>query len=213
MPDDDSRLLQILTTEHFGLQGARGTATAESSSRCTLYLTVLSGATLALSFVSQVGSRPDLLPAFALLALPVVFFLGAVTYIRVLQTAIEDYLYQRGINRIRHAYTELAPRASHYLLSIYDDDEGVRQSQGLPRSRWQGLFTMYTMIYVINSIVGGVCAGIGLGMHQSTTWAIGTASVGTTVLSIMAFSRHQARLWKRAEPYMSVRFPSPADVK
>ena len=81
--------VQVMTTEHFTLQSARAAATMESSSRSALFLTVLSAALVALALAAQVATPREVL-LLALLALGVVFFLGLVTYLRVLENGIED---------------------------------------------------------------------------------------------------------------------------
>ena len=79
----------------------------------------------------------------ALTVLPAVLFLGLVTYVRVLQSSIEDILYARAINRIRHYYTEIDPSQAHYfLLSGRDDFRGALANMCIRDSWTQFLFTM-----------------------------------------------------------------------
>jgi hypothetical protein len=58
-PDGDGResdpqaLLTILTTEHFTLQGARGSTISESSARAALYVGAVSSALIALGFIAH----------------------------------------------------------------------------------------------------------------------------------------------------------------
>ena len=69
-------LLSVLVPEHFVLQSARGAATSEAGIRASLYLTSLTGALVALSFIAQVGEQFD---AFAAAVLPALFLLGEFT--------------------------------------------------------------------------------------------------------------------------------------
>ena len=46
---------------------------------------------------------------FALLILPVVLFVGLATYVRLLEINNEDYVWVRGMNRLRGAYLEIDP--------------------------------------------------------------------------------------------------------
>jgi hypothetical protein len=115
--------VQVMTTEHFTLQTARGAATTESSSRSALFLTVLSAALVAIALAAQV-TTPDHVLLLALLALGVVFFLGLVTYLRVLENGIEDYLYVKEINRIRHFYVEVAPETAPYFRPLLSRRSG-----------------------------------------------------------------------------------------
>jgi hypothetical protein len=64
--------------------------------------------------------------AFAHFLLPVVFFLGVTTIVRLAQVNWEDATWVQGMNRIRHAYFDLAPELEPYFVaSKHDDDEGV----------------------------------------------------------------------------------------
>src|SRR5919198_4933605 len=96
--DRDPALLTALTTEHFTLQGARSQTVSESSARSSLYLGSVSSTLIALGFVSQVSEGGDLFQLFALAALPTLFVLGLFTFVRLVESSIEDMLYGRAIN-------------------------------------------------------------------------------------------------------------------
>jgi uncharacterized membrane protein len=204
------RLLQVLSTEHFVLQGARSAATAEATSRSSLYLTVVSAAVLALSFVAQANAS-GLRVLFALLVLPVVFLLGVMSYQRVLQNGIEDFHYVRGLNRIRHAYIQVVPESARYfVLSPYDDAAGVMRSMALVQpARRVSLFTTANMISMITSIVGGVAvavAGRGPG-HAPLAIAVLLGGLAAVAFGGL-FYVHQQRRWSRAQDYPPALFPS-----
>lgn len=99
--------MSALVTEHFVLQSARGVTTSEAGSRSSLYLTALSSALVAFGFL---GGGPALVP-FAAAVLPALFVLGEFTYVRLLETSIEDVLLLRSIQRIRGYYRDLVPEA------------------------------------------------------------------------------------------------------
>ena len=101
--------MQALTTEHFTLQTARAVAVSEGNGRTALYLGTLSSPLVALALVAQQSLFGRVFHVVALTVLPAVFFLGLVTYVRILQSSIEDILYARAINRIRHYHTEIDP--------------------------------------------------------------------------------------------------------
>ena len=62
---------------------------------------------------------------FALVLFPSLLFLGLMTFESVVQSAIQDAICLRGINRIRHLDVELAPQMHDYfLLPIHDDATG-----------------------------------------------------------------------------------------
>lgn len=204
--------VQIMTTEHFTLQSARGAATAESSSRSALFLTVLSAAIVAVALAAQVVT-PHRVLLLALLALGVVFFLGLVTYLRVLENGIEDYLYVKEINRIRHFYVQVAPETARYfVLSHHDDPEGIHRSMGMKIRRLESLLTSAGAIGVINGVVGGVVLAVSLqALIQPARSITAVAGVASAVLVAMAFLRHQNIRWRTAEETAPPRFRSPAD--
>ncbi|HEX3215024.1 MAG TPA: hypothetical protein VH016_20840, partial [Actinomycetota bacterium] len=105
-PEQQQAFMQALTTEHFTLQTARAVAVNEGNGRTALYIGALSSTLVALALVAQRSPLGHLFHVVALTVGPAVFFLGLVTYVRVLQSSIEDILYARAINRIRHYYTE-----------------------------------------------------------------------------------------------------------
>jgi len=95
----NSAFMQALGAEFSMLQGARGATISESASRSGLYMTTLSGAVVALALVAQASKFGVTFFIFALAILPVVFFLGVVTYYRLLETGVEDVIYARASAR------------------------------------------------------------------------------------------------------------------
>jgi hypothetical protein len=118
--------LQILMTEHWSLLASRSLGYTEAMSRVSIYVAALTGSVVALALVGQATDFGDGFVAFALVLLPVVFFLGLVTILRLAQINLEDATWVQGMNRIRNAYLDLAPELEPYFVtSRYDDDEGV----------------------------------------------------------------------------------------
>ena len=111
------QLLQILATEHWSLLAARNLGYNEAMSRASIFVAALSGAVVALALVAQATDFGSGFVAFALVLLPVVFFLGWATVARLGQVNIEDALWVQGMNRIRHAYLELAPELEPYFVA------------------------------------------------------------------------------------------------
>jgi len=85
-----------LTTEHFNLQSARMGTITEANGRATLYLGTLSSAVIAIAFVGQANQLGDTFYLFALTLLPPVFLLGVFSFLRLVQTSIEDMVYALG---------------------------------------------------------------------------------------------------------------------
>jgi hypothetical protein len=74
------------TTEHFNLQTARAVTVSEANGRASIYLAALSGNLIALAFVGQMSRLGAAFYAFALILLPVLAFVGAVTFRRLVQS-------------------------------------------------------------------------------------------------------------------------------
>jgi hypothetical protein len=206
-----ARALQIVATEHFTLQGARANTVAETNGRIGIFLGTVSSTLIAVAFVGQMSNIGDAFRAFVLILLPILLFLGAATFGRVLQSAIEDYFYLGGINRIHHFYTTAAPvLAAYFVLSPYDDFKGRMRSMAVAPTRWQMLFTGTAMVGGINSVLAGVFAA--LLASWLLTWAIPlSVLVGAAVFcaSVGAHVRWQASEWRRYATRERPAFPTP----
>jgi hypothetical protein len=135
---DRQALLTALTTEHFTLQGARSTTVSENTGRSSLYLTAVSSALVALGFIAQASDVGEKFRLFWLAVIPVLFWLGLLTFVRVLEKSIEDLYRARATNRIRHYYLELAGAdAGYFLLGGNDDVAGVFSNMATSPSRAQ----------------------------------------------------------------------------
>jgi hypothetical protein len=215
------QLLQALTTEHFTLQTARASTIADSNGRAALYLSTVSGAVIALAFIGQVADVGRAFYLFAFALLPALVLLGILTYLRLLQTAVEDLFYARAINRIRHRYVDLDPDAARwFLLTSHDDPSAVMVNMGLPapgarHSRWHLLGHLLshtaTMAAVVTSIIGGAFVALAvsaLGAGSVSVTAAAGVGVVVAVAAIVAFGWHQARHWRVAEDSVPSLFPS-----
>jgi len=202
-----NRAAQFLTTEHFTLQTARSATIADSSSRASLFMSTLSSAIIALALVGQLSQAGAVFNVFALLLFPPLFFLGLVTFIRVLQSAIADLVYIRGINRIRHFYLEQAPQIRPYfILSASDDTGGAADHVKI--SRWQWFITTAGTIMVINSLLVGVFTGLGLRAITvlPLVWLILSGLLSFAVSLALHFI-YQDRQWSAALKRMPPAFP------
>ena len=156
--------LQILTTEHWSLLATRSLVYTEAMSRTSIFVAALSGSVVALALVAQASDFESGFVAFALVLLPVVYFLGCVTIVRLAQVNQENARWVQGMNRIRNAYLQLAPELEPYFVtSKYDDDAGVLESTVAhvgPTPRYQAFVSAPGVVAVINSVVAGAAAGI-----------------------------------------------------
>ncbi len=188
--------LQALTTEHFALQSGRSATISESASRSSLYLTTVSSAVVALALAAQVK---DLGVLFALAILPVVFFLGLVTYGRLLQTGVEDTIYARAISGIRRYYSEIDPARAEYFLEIHGDRAGLR-AIGLFRRWWQPFLAAAAMVAMVNAVVAGAFVAIVLARSVAPpAWASITIGGAAALLIAAAFYTHTRRAWNRVD--------------
>ena len=200
----------FLTTEHFTLQGARTAAISETNSRLQLYMGVLSSAIVALALVSQISRLGMAFYDFALLTLPVVYFLGIATIGRLNQSWLDWFRAGQGMSRIRHYFVEVAPEAEPYLIMPTSDDpwETLRGSGIEPGGRISGLFTAYAVVGTINSVVAGVIGalvGAKTGTGSLLPWTLGLAAFLTNFVVVMAAGR---RGFYRRMRQAEVHFPS-----
>jgi hypothetical protein len=208
---DRQQLLTALTTEHFGLAGARAQATGESSARAALYISAVSSTLVALGFIGQISDVGDTFNVFALTALPTLYILGLFTFVRTIENGVEDLMMGRAINRIRNYYLEIAgEEARYFMLTANDDALGVMRNMGVSLQRRQQFFTTGSMIAVINSIVGGGAVAIGIGALTGAPLGVSAAGGGVAaIVSLISLMRIENRLYHEMGGFSESLFPSP----
>jgi hypothetical protein len=211
---DRQALLTALTTEHFGLAGARAQATGESSARGALYISAVSSTLVALGFIGQISQVGDTFNVFALTALPTLYILGLFTFIRVVENGVEDLMMGRAINRIRNYYLEVAgEQARYFMLSGHDDALGVMRNMGVSLERRQQYFTTGAMIAVINSVVGGAAVAIALGAFTGAPLGLCAGAGGiAAIVSLVRLMRVEDRMYHEMGGFTEVLFPTPTDA-
>jgi hypothetical protein len=190
---DEAQLLTALTTEHFGLAGARSQAAGESASRSALFLGSVSSTLVGLGLTAQVSSGGTVFRVFALVALPTLFVLGVFTFIRLVELGIEDFMLGRAINRIRHYYLEHAGDSTRYfMLSGHDDAAGVLANMGIAPRSLQLYFTAAMAVAVVDAVIGGTAVALAVAIAFDTSLALAVA-VGALValLAVAAAARYQ----------------------
>jgi len=188
--------LQILTTEHWSLLATRSLVYTEAMGRTSIFVAALSGSVVALALVAQASDFGSGFVAFALVLLPVVYFLGCVTIMRLTQVNQENARWVQGMNRIRNAYLQLAPELEPYFVtSKYDDDAGVLASAVAavgPMPRYQAFSSAPGVVAVINAVVAGAAAGIvGLALDVGIAWSLvlGSASFLASIVLFVVWAR------------------------
>jgi hypothetical protein len=169
------------TTEHFNLQTARATTVSEANGRASIYLAALSSNLIALAFIGQMSRLGSAFYAFALILLPVLAFVGVVTFVRLVQSSMEEIAYAHRIGLLRTFYLRLSPELEPYLVT-------ARETRSAP-SGWQLTLTAAGMVAVINSVVLAACAGLVLEAAGVDSVAIPLAC--GAVIGAGAFSLHE----------------------
>ena len=157
----DAVRVQLLATEHWSLLATRSATWNEMFARAGMYLTVLSAATVALALVAQATEFGSDFRLFALLVLPVVLVLGVGTQLRLEFAQGEDAWLVLGMNRLRHAYLELAPELAPYFVTGHNDDAaGLLRTYGpeVGISPARMLAGTPILVGAINAVVAGVLA-------------------------------------------------------
>ena len=149
------------TTEHFNLQTARSITTSEANGRASIYLAALSSSLIALAFIGQTSRLGTAFHAFALILLPVLAFVGVVTFLRLVQSSIEDLAYAHRIGLVRDFYLRLSPELEPYVVVARGERPDPRPGATRPApTAWQLALTTAGMVAVVNSVVVAACAGL-----------------------------------------------------
>jgi hypothetical protein len=204
---------QLLATEHWSLLATRSLSWNEAFARAGMFLTLLSGAIVALALVAQATSFGEGFVLFAVMILPVVLFIGLATYVRLLEINNEDYVWVRGMNRLRGAYIEIDPGlAKYFVTGTTEDAEGIFRTFGsmpdAPGNMDTGFFhafvTTPTTIGFVDAMLAAVLAAIvAIQLHAAMPAAsgIGMAVFLVTFLALGLFAyRNQvmAQIYTRA---------------
>jgi hypothetical protein len=178
----------FVTTEHFNLQVSRAVTVSEANGRASIYLAALSSNLIALAFIGQMSQLGVAFYAFALILLPVLAFVGTVTFLRLVQSSVEDIAYAHRIALVRSYYLRVAPELEPYLVVLRRP-----AFQGAPGA-WQLTLTAAGMVAVVNSVVVAACAGLILvaaGVHSLAIPAAAGALVGAGGFAL--HERHHRR--------------------
>ena len=214
---DDPRAIQILSTEHWSLLGARSLAYNEAFVRAGMFLAFLSTSFVALALVAQATSFGRDFLAVAAVVLAFDFVIGLTTVLRMNGANVDDLRANHGMARIRHAYTEITPIVTPYFTTpIHDDIDAVTTvyghiSEGLWGQFLYGLSTSSGMIILIVAMVGGVLSAVVamlLGLAGGASIWIGVVG-GVVVLA--GFFAYAAITIPREQARLTALFPTPRE--
>lgn len=215
----DPRALAILSTEHWSLLSARSLVYNESFARTGMFLTFLSASTVALALVAQaMGFDRDFL-LFATAILGFDLFIALATLGRIESASSEDLRSIQGMNRIRHAYLEIAPGLGDYFISSkYDDMPGILSTYGessegesIIGSAIHGLTTMPGMVAAISAALGGLLAAVlalDFGAVPEVAAIVGLVA-GVAILALALATG--MRGFVRFNAGLDARFPTPPE--
>jgi hypothetical protein len=181
--------MSALVTEHFVLQSTASSTISESGSRVSIYLSALSSGLVAIGFAS---STPHALASLAFTVLPTVFILGWFTVVRLIDTSVANIISQRRMERIRAYYASLAASAPPY----FEADDSVAGNHGVQYGRWAYLFTMASMVIVVNSVLGGATIALVFALAIKTGLVIATVLgiIGGLLLLVLSLRYEHHRL-------------------
>jgi hypothetical protein len=201
--------VQILATEHWSLLAARNITFGAVFSRTSIFLTVVSAAVVALALVAQATEFSDDFQVFALLVLPVALFIGVATHIRILDARLEDLWLVSGMNRLRHAYLEIAPELEPYFVTGHHDDRrGVYETYG-PGTElrvYRVLASTSMLVGVVDAALAGAVGGLiarSLGAGSQVSLLIGAA---LTVVIVVVLAYVSIRIVERGRRLLEPRF-------
>jgi hypothetical protein len=182
--------MSALVTEHFVLQGTSSSTVSESGSRVSIYLSALASGLVAIGFAS--GSR-HALEALAFTVLPTVWVLGGFTIVRLIDTSVANVVSQRRMERITRYYASLYPAGASFFAVGPPAAGGVH---GVQYGRWSFLFTMASMVIVVNSVVGGAAVGLvfALAIHAAAPIPVVVGIAAGVILLLLSLLYEHRRL-------------------
>ena len=165
---------------------------------------------MALALVAQATAFGSGFRLFAILVLPVVLLVGVATFLRLGDANTDDFGLALGMNRLRHAYLELAPELEPYFVTGHHDDmAGLTQSYGLGYHAGLGRVLAATpnLVAIIDAVVFGVLVALialQLGSPDAAAVALGVIAALVAVIgfAVLVF-RARTRVWRGVQP----RFP------
>jgi hypothetical protein len=162
-----------------------------------MFLGSVSGGLIALGLVATATRLGTAFYAFALVLLPLLAFVGVVSFERTLQSGIEDWGYARRIARLRGYYFDQAPELLPYMLSVPPTER--LPALGLPRSRWQGWGWIGGMVAVGTAALAGSAAGLLAAVASNHSLAAALpAGAAVGIAAVWTLMRRQNTAWTQA---------------
>jgi hypothetical protein len=127
-------------------------------------MSALSSALIAIGFAA---TKPELLTPMLWTTLPTIFVLGVFTVVRLVDTGVQNIDELARIARIRTYYLSLSEQVAPFFGDSANSSDTGRAlgSMSLHPGTRLGLFTIASMIAVVDSVVGG--AGVALALRAA----------------------------------------------
>jgi uncharacterized membrane protein YuzA (DUF378 family) len=144
-----------------------------------------------------------------------VLLVGVATVIRLGDANTEDFELITGMNRLRHAYLELAPELGPYIVTPhYDDEASIMQMYGSNQTiRLSRIIAgTPTLVGAINVVVIGVFAALiadTLGASDAIDVAVGIIAA---LAAATGFGMLASRMISNARRAHRPRFPRPKNA-
>jgi hypothetical protein len=205
---------QILATEHWSLLSSRALIWNEAMNRTTLFLSLLSASIIALALMADATGFGTSAITLAMVLLPVVLFLGIATHIRLVRINSEEVKTLLAMNRLRHAYLEIAPGIEPYITTgHHDDGQGLAASYllagaGELRPLAQYFQATATIVATVDAALAAaivVLAALAADAPIAVLIAVGSVVFLIAWGALFSFQRHALDPLRRMTP----RFPTP----
>lgn len=200
---------QILATEHWSLLAVRSQTWSEVMGRITSQLMFTSASLLFLALVGQGGGYTDTFRFLAIVLGLTLLTTGTLTAFRVHNASQEDYMFIKGMNRLRAAYLDIDPTLEPYFITgLTDDEAGIGQTytMGPVRNLSHVAASAGIFIVAVNTIVAA-------GVTTFALWSLGPwgAAAGGVLLGVAHFVFWLRLGWRSWQVNLTpewVRFPT-----
>jgi len=203
-PQPSEATVQFMLSELERLSERWTRANEMAEARMNQLLTIASGASGVLLLLSQLKIAPTDFLGVALATFAIVWLLGLLAFLRILQRNITVIGYVRAINCLRHFFVDNDPSIERYLAIPITDSEPKYTSVGARR------FGARTVTAIISSLAFGLGCGdvitlLAFGLQVSaSSVAIGIIS---SIAHVAIMETYATIRLSNAEKSYKVRFP------
>ena len=189
---DREAILMALTAEHAAMQGVINASVNEQQARASMFLLSASGALVAIGLMAQ--TTHFLL--FTGVVIAAVYLTGLLTFMRLVDVAMESMQSEVTIAKIRRHYRTLgAPAEVLFEVPLGRWPEGKMDSGHVIGQVLGLLTTAASMIACVNGFIGG--AGLALlAYHLVSTSVAVSVVVGATFAVAQVATAYAYQMWR-----------------